>query len=643
MLLYVIYPLRPPSSIDSYRLLLFIFSYRMTAIGPGDSVYTGIGAFLPRGPSYGGPPLAIGEYLGNTSTDIARAFDANQMLPLSLPGVDNLGKALNPQFTRAPQWDVAQGMQIAELGKEIFQLFGTKFVEQAHANMVYAARVYPRGSLVPITEHTTGDAFVSFGYSFNTYMGEFGKQASISISFLKTPDGQKEFLQQLAQLSDAYVITALATIIGNVMQMPRTFAEWSRSTPQIHKTVEPKHLIRESTQLFAARSKKHPSAVSTIIKTRCPDANTAFVANIFIDNDIFGETRRDPDLYPGSMFPVYKGQRSISYIVPIPSLPTGRMNETKALTRSQAAYTTFMTLPPSASVIEFYDYRSRQFVTLSRDELYENVAFDMIDDGKDKQLLRNDPQGVYPHDQRNGGGFVVFRVFHWEGHAVALCDHRKVTLLTTDTQLLQSTSAPQNTLEVHMRCRLGTLCSDAGASTYLLPIPFVTDLSAGGSSKFYSRQLLAANKYRLLDPRLNDRSLIVIRCDAKVAEALAKEMYIPALGTWSGFALQSLGVDMMKNVDWGAAQLDELGHNFELGSFSVGQLFEGDFPRMPEVVFRDAHSHLGVVNNVAVCQKISGCAPHEDMTTAEILGETGLATRSAMNPDVTSKRLRLGV
>lgn len=623
--------------------------------GNGENVYTGIGPLLPRGPANPVNPAAIGEYLGSTTTEIARAYDGKQLLPISIPGIDNLGHALNPGFSLPIHWDVVHGMRIAELGKKLFSLFGTHVVPPSHAKIEYAARIYAQSPLVPVTEHVPGDASISYGVTFTSYMTKFGKHVRISTWFLQTEDGKKEFIQQLDQMSNSYVITALATIVHNVMVMPETFAEWSSNFPSVRRIVPPRKLLSEWSQLFATIVKKNTSAMYTIIDSRCPDANTAFVANNFINNDLFGEMRKDPDLYPSTMYPVYQGDRRIKHIVPIPAFPTGNLDEVKGLTRSQAAYFTFFTLPPSddgSGAVEIYDYRSRQYVTLTRRELYQNVAFDMVEPGNNAHLEggQQTPATIYKNkidgkDDVSKEGFVVLRVFHWEGHAVALCDHTKVTLLTSGTQLQQSTSAAQNMLEVHLKCTLGTFSSDAGASTFLLPIPIVTELAAGGSSKFFTRELLRYQNYQLLDPNVNDRGLIVIRCTKEQIKDAASEMYIPALGSWSPAAMQSFGNDVMRNVSWvedaNANVLQPLRLNIEAGSFAIGSLFRGTNPKMSEVAFRDNYRVIRTDGDALMSQAISGCAPHADLLTDELLGETGLRTRSAMDPSAITKRLKL--
>lgn len=637
-------------------------------IVPGDHAYSNIGALLARPPASSGTPLALREYLGAVPAEVYRAFDGKQLLSVSLPGVDNRGRALNEQILM-PTWSVAQGIRIAELGAEIFRLFRTKIVAPAHANATISGKIYPRSQMVPITEHTAGDAFTSYGYCFTEYMTQFGKMAHISVEFMGTEDGKREFLEQLGQLSDSYLLTAMGVITNAVFMMPDRFADWASTIPGMNKVIAPQELLLESAQLFAAAVKKNPGAVSTIIKTRCPAANTAFMSNTLTNTNLFGDLHRDPDLYPDSVFPVYKGSDNIVNIVSLPAFPTGQMNEVKDLTRSQAAYTTFMVLPPAADqkanqgctgALEAYDYRARQFFTLSRAQLYENVAFDMVEDAANNRLIAgDDPATVYADHiaQCNGEnkgapidteGFVVLRAYLWGGHAVGLCDNTKLQLLTTGPQLLQASSAVQNTFEVHMRNRFGVHSDDAGASTYRLPIPFVTKLLAGGSAKPYSRAQLVRREYRLFDPRLSDCGLIIIRCSRAQINNVVNQMYIPAYNTWSGKASQKLGTDMMLNIDWSSVNvmgaLDELAHNFEEGSFSVGSLFQGIKPQMPEAVFREEYRRLGLVEfGITTDRRVEGCAPHGDMTTAEITGESTLLTRSIKNPDAVTKRARIMV
>lgn len=620
----------------------------------GSNVYSSA-PLLARGQPGVGAPQGLRDYMGGVSTEISQAYDGKQLLPVSLPGVDNIGKAL---VQAVPTWQTIHTVNIALLGDELFRIIPTKLIPPDQADVELTGKIFPVSPMVPVTEFTTGDSNVSYGFSYRRTLTQYAKMLQISFEFMRTEEGRRYVTQMLRQLSTSYLLTAIGTILSGVFGMQQAYADWSSKIPSQRTQVSPRAMIRESSQLFAAAAKKNLDGLIAILTARCPNANTAFIPSIYNKSSLFGEVYRDPDLYPDSAVPVYRSSNSITNIVPIPALPTGLTDEVKWTTQSHAAYTTFVTLPPldgsppgdALDGLEVYDYRSQNFTFIPRSKLYESVAFDFVEDKNNIDLLTTDPSEVYKDQiqackEGKAGedlakeGFIVLRTFLWEGHAVALCNNKNVTFLTTNPQLLPSISAPQNSLELHARVRMGTEASDAGASAWSMQCPFVTELIGGGSTIPFSREKLRNYGYRVLDPAIRHCGLIVIRCPKEQIESVVNEPYIPANGAWSAAAKAKIGGDSMANVEWtdNDIVLGALRGNYDNGSFAIGSLSDNSIPRMPEVATRDACRRI----TSKMTHQDEGCAPHGTMTTKEITGEVSRPTNSTMNPDAITKRIRV--
>lgn len=619
-----------------------------------DRYYDGFGT-VNKGRGREGVPLSMSDYLGKVAIDKANEYSSQNLLPTSLQGVDSYGRALVP--TASANFTVALVAQIASIGDEVFRLFATEVVSPIHANRTIQGKIYPVSPMDPTTEHTTGTTFTQYGYSISRFMGHFAKFIQFSVEFLQTEEGKQELFQRLKDLSESYVLTAVATIIQGLMILPDLYKDWTSKIPGARSNYSATREIEESVRLFAFTTKGTPDVISSVIAERAPSADTMIISKQFASAMMKNRTR-DPMLFQDSTFPVYQGEQAISYLLSLPSLPTGVGLETKDMLQSRASYVTFKILPPisahcdvesqGAGSLTFYDHRAKQTVTISRKELYRNIAYDNVDPAADAKLAASDDQYTEHIEALEDNsksarlenlskeGFVVLEVYSWETRAALACNRSKIKFLTTEPQAIEGVGAQQNTYELHLRTRMGTHSADAGQSALCFHSPFVCSLASGGSARFYRRADLRTENNNLLAPRFSANGLIVIRVTADQIRGISDQLYIPPLGGWTAEAKAAIGNEPIINADWsGDADLDSLANNFKKGEFALGS-FDTARPKLPEVCFRDGYIRSGFFADQSQpsVTAIEGCAPHGDLTTAEIKGETPLRTRSIENPEV---------